>query len=69
MYARLRGVAPPRIERLASRLLDRLGLSPHADKCAPCNARRAPQRPAALWLMLQRGAEPRRSRSTNFAFA
>jgi hypothetical protein len=32
MYARLRGLPPHRIERLAARLLRRLGLSEFADR-------------------------------------
>lgn len=34
MYARLRGLPPHRIERLATRLLRRLSLSEFADRCA-----------------------------------
>lgn len=33
MYARLRGVPAGQINRLSARLVTRLGLEPHADKC------------------------------------
>ena len=36
LYARLRGVASTRVEKVVEKLLRKLDLNDHADRCASC---------------------------------